>query len=177
MLFVYLAVLDYHTLALIDAPPTPRLLPPRNGQKILTDDPSFTDGAPTRHNILESMRWLVYGAQPGDSLFFHYSGHGGSVRDKSGDEVDSACRPFFFMSVNGLDDDGRWFGFEMMKALSLTDGHTDQINPPPTQLIEPTNQQTKTRRSCPWTTSAAADRSWTTRSTTSWSSPSCAASG
>ena len=33
--------------------------------------------------------WLVWQAQPGDSLFFHYSGHGGSVRDRSGDEVDS----------------------------------------------------------------------------------------
>lgn len=59
---------------------------------ILTqDDPSFTDGAPTRHNIIESMRWLVYGAQPGDSLLLHYSGHGGSVRDRNGDEVDSKC--------------------------------------------------------------------------------------
>lgn len=44
---------------------------------------------PTRHNVVESMRWLVYGAQPNDSLFFHYSGHGGSVRDRSGDEVDN----------------------------------------------------------------------------------------
>lgn len=59
--------------------------------RILTDDPSFTDGAPTRHNIIESMRWLVYGAQPGDSLLLHYSGHGGSVRDRNGDEVDSKC--------------------------------------------------------------------------------------
>lgn len=60
--------------------------------RILTDDPSFTDGPPTRHNIVESMRWLVWQAQPGDSFFFHYSGHGGQVRDKSGDEVDSKSR-------------------------------------------------------------------------------------
>jgi hypothetical protein len=46
-----------------------------------------TEALPTRQNILASMQWLVQGAQPGDSLFFHYSGHGGSVRDRNGDEV------------------------------------------------------------------------------------------
>lgn len=35
------------------------------------------------------MRWLVWQAQPGDSLFFHYSGHGGQKRDLNGDEVDN----------------------------------------------------------------------------------------
>ncbi|KAG0698970.1 peptidase C14, caspase domain-containing protein [Suillus ampliporus] len=34
------------------------------------------------------MRWLVKDAQPHDALFFHYSGHGGQVPDKDGDEVD-----------------------------------------------------------------------------------------
>ncbi len=34
--------------------------------RVLTDDPSFTEGSPTRHNILHGMRWLVAGAQPGD---------------------------------------------------------------------------------------------------------------
>jgi len=32
---------------------------------------------PTRANMLEAFRWLVDGAQTGDALFFHYSGHGG----------------------------------------------------------------------------------------------------
>jgi hypothetical protein len=34
--------------------------------RILTDDPNFTEGSPTRRNILSSMQWLVAGAQPGD---------------------------------------------------------------------------------------------------------------
>ncbi|RUS12462.1 peptidase C14, caspase domain-containing protein [Endogone sp. FLAS-F59071] len=41
------------------------------------------------------MRWLVYDAQPNDSFFFHYSGHGGQVgfsngttKDLDGDEDD-----------------------------------------------------------------------------------------
>lgn len=55
---------------------------------ILMDDPSFGwRQQPTRQNILEAMRWLVSGAQPNDSLFFHYSGHGGQAKDVSGDEV------------------------------------------------------------------------------------------
>ena len=34
------------------------------------------------------MHWLVRGAQPNDSLFFHYSGHGSQTYDSDGDEVD-----------------------------------------------------------------------------------------
>ena len=34
------------------------------------------------------MNWLVRGAQPNDSLFFHYSGHGSQQQDSDGDEVD-----------------------------------------------------------------------------------------
>lgn len=37
---------------------------------------------------LAAMDWLVSGVQPNDSLFFHYSGHGGQVEDTSGDEAD-----------------------------------------------------------------------------------------
>ena len=55
---------------------------------ILTDDAQDPTGQPTRHNILRAMQWLVDGAEPNDSLFFHYSGHGGSTQDKNGDEED-----------------------------------------------------------------------------------------
>ena len=34
------------------------------------------------------MYWLLQGSQPGDSLVFHYSGHGAQQRSYSGDEVD-----------------------------------------------------------------------------------------
>lgn len=34
------------------------------------------------------MFWLVQGCQPGDSLVFHFSGHGSQQRNYTGDEVD-----------------------------------------------------------------------------------------
>lgn len=43
---------------------------------------------PTKHNIRMAMYWLLQGCQPGDSLVFHYSGHGAQQRSYSGDEVD-----------------------------------------------------------------------------------------
>lgn len=44
--------------------------------------------APTYSGIQRAFQWLVSGAARGDSLFFHYSGHGGSVPDDDGDEED-----------------------------------------------------------------------------------------
>lgn len=45
-------------------------------------------GFPTRDNMLAQMSVLVAGARPGDSLFFHFSGHGSQVRDYDDDETD-----------------------------------------------------------------------------------------
>ena len=42
--------------------------------------PSASHCQPTRANILSGIRWLTKDAQPGDSLFLHYSGHGGQVK-------------------------------------------------------------------------------------------------
>lgn len=55
---------------------------------ILTDDQRDPQFHPTRENIIQGMLWLVAGAQPDDSLFFHYSGHGSQDQDQDGDEVD-----------------------------------------------------------------------------------------
>ncbi|KAG9296184.1 hypothetical protein G9A89_014776 [Geosiphon pyriformis] len=55
---------------------------------ILTDDQRDRKMIPTRENILAGMRWLVAGAQPNDSFFLHYSGHGGRAKDNNGDEDD-----------------------------------------------------------------------------------------
>ena len=43
---------------------------------------------PTKRNIRNALRWLVEGSRAGDSLVFHYAGHGTQVRDSDGDEVD-----------------------------------------------------------------------------------------
>ncbi|KAG8744161.1 Ca(2+)-dependent cysteine protease [Ceratobasidium sp. 414] len=54
----------------------------------LTDDSPNPRQKPTRANIIAAMQWLVKDAQPNDSLFFHYSGHGGQTKDLDGDEGD-----------------------------------------------------------------------------------------
>ncbi|KHG19690.1 Metacaspase-1 -like protein [Gossypium arboreum] len=43
---------------------------------------------PTKQNIRKALKWLVYGCQPGDSLVFHFSGHGTRQKDYNHDEVD-----------------------------------------------------------------------------------------
>lgn len=60
----------------------------RQDMVTLTDDSTNPRMMPTRENILQAMQWLVRGAQPNDSLFFHYSGHGGQTKDLDGDEGD-----------------------------------------------------------------------------------------
>jgi hypothetical protein len=55
---------------------------------MLTDDSTNPRLMPTRGNMLQAMQWLVRDAAPHDSLFFHYSGHGGQTKDLDGDEAD-----------------------------------------------------------------------------------------
>lgn len=59
--------------------------------EVLTDEPgrAFSGGGasvPTRANIEAACRRLVEGAAAGDSLFFHYSGHGGRSVNYTGAE-------------------------------------------------------------------------------------------
>ncbi|KKA24348.1 hypothetical protein T310_1633 [Rasamsonia emersonii CBS 393.64] len=60
----------------------------REDMVILTDDQANPMSQPTKANIIRAMQWLVKGAQPNDSLFIHYSGHGGRTPDLDGDEDD-----------------------------------------------------------------------------------------
>jgi hypothetical protein len=55
---------------------------------MLTDDAKDSRKQPTKANIIQAMHWLVNGARSNDSLFFHYSGHGGQTEDLDGDEDD-----------------------------------------------------------------------------------------
>jgi len=47
----------------------------------------LTDARATRMAILDGLDWLTAAASPGDSLVFHYSGHGSQVPDRNGDEA------------------------------------------------------------------------------------------
>ena len=47
----------------------------------------LTDARATTRAILDGLAWLTAGASPGDSLVFHYSGHGSQVPDLHFDET------------------------------------------------------------------------------------------
>jgi len=53
-----------------------------------SDIVTLTDKAATRQAMLDGLRALVAAGQPGDFLYFHYSGHGAQIRDTNGDEPD-----------------------------------------------------------------------------------------
>lgn len=53
-------------------------------QIVVLRDDDFSRGrdfVPTRDVVLRACSWLISDARPGDSLFFHYSGHGGRMKD------------------------------------------------------------------------------------------------
>ncbi|QLL30893.1 hypothetical protein HG536_0A07080 [Torulaspora globosa] len=75
---------------------------------MLTDDQQDTVRLPLKSNIIRAMQWLVKDARPNDSLFFHYSGHGGQTKDLDGDEddgMDDVIYPLDFESQGYLVDD------------------------------------------------------------------------
>jgi hypothetical protein len=67
-----------------------------------------TEMKPTRQNILEAIQWLVADLKPGQNVYFHYSGHGVRILDKSGDEVsgaDSCICPYNDGKIEIITDD------------------------------------------------------------------------
>ncbi|KAI5118095.1 hypothetical protein M0805_005202 [Coniferiporia weirii] len=79
---------------------------------MLTDDAQNPRQIPTKNNIMEAMEWLVRDAQPHDSLFFHYSGHGGQTKDLDGDEADGfdeVIYPVDFQQASHIVDDDMFF--------------------------------------------------------------------
>lgn len=80
----------------------------REDMVILTDDQQNPMSQPTKANILRAMHWLVKDARPNDSLFFHYSGHGGQTKDLDGDEddgYDEVIYPVDFRQQGHIVDD------------------------------------------------------------------------
>ncbi|KAK8650471.1 hypothetical protein V6N13_140110 [Hibiscus sabdariffa] len=61
---------------------------PEDSILMLTEEETDPYRLPTKHNLRMALYWLVQGCQPGDSLLFHYSGHGSRQRNYTGDEVD-----------------------------------------------------------------------------------------
>jgi len=62
---------------------------------------------PSRKNMFDAMKWLVKDAKAHDSLFFHYSGHGGQVKDETGKEcdgMDEVIFPVDFQSTSHIVD-------------------------------------------------------------------------
>jgi len=76
---------------------------------VLTDDQKGDPSKiPTRENMLAAFKWLIAGAKSGDSLFFHYSGHGGTQQDANSDEVDrndETLVPVDFQTAGQIIDD------------------------------------------------------------------------
>ncbi|KAL2752217.1 hypothetical protein ACRALDRAFT_1078245 [Sodiomyces alcalophilus JCM 7366] len=80
----------------------------REDMVILTDDQQNPMSQPTKQNLLRAMHWLVKDARPNDSLFFHYSGHGGQTKDLDGDEddgYDEVIYPVDFRQTGHITDD------------------------------------------------------------------------
>ncbi|KAJ5116146.1 hypothetical protein N7456_000494 [Penicillium angulare] len=80
----------------------------REDMVILTDDQRNPMSVPNKQNILRAMHWLVKDAQPHDSLFIHFSGHGGRTPDLDGDEddgFDDVIYPVDYRTAGHIVDD------------------------------------------------------------------------
>lgn len=69
---------------------------------------------PTRNNIMKAFQDLAQSSRAGDTCVLHYSGHGGNVKDVSGDEPDrrdETLVPLDFDSAGHIIDD------DLFKAL------------------------------------------------------------
>lgn len=66
---------------------------PLNSVKVLSDELTNLNGVkveqPTRFNILRDMKWLTTNVGKGDSVVFFFAGHGDTIVDVSGDEVET----------------------------------------------------------------------------------------
>ncbi|KAI8066427.1 peptidase C14, caspase domain-containing protein [Gongronella butleri] len=72
---------------------------------VITDE----ERKPLYPEVMEAMAKLVEGNQPGDRFFFHYSGHGGTIPDEDGDEVDGFDETICLIGQNEEEDDKSYF--------------------------------------------------------------------
>lgn len=82
-----------------------------NNENLPADDKEESNPLklPTKQNIQRALRWLVEGSRSGDSLVFHFSGHGTQEVDQNMDEIDgydeALCPVDFEHSGKILDDE------------------------------------------------------------------------
>lgn len=75
---------------------------------ILKDDTRDPNFCSTKYNIMRGIQWMMTDQQPGDSLFFHFSGHGSQKYDQNGDEedgYDETICPTDYQSAGQIVDD------------------------------------------------------------------------
>lgn len=73
---------------------------------MLTEEETDPHKIPIKHNIMMALFWLVQGCQPGDSLVFHYSGHGSQQRSyEEADGFDETLCPLDFETQGMIVDD------------------------------------------------------------------------
>ncbi|KAL7462889.1 hypothetical protein ACHAXS_003261 [Conticribra weissflogii] len=78
----------------------------RENMKVLMDDGMHEE--PTFENIVQAFKWVVKESEPGDTVWIHYSGHGGRLEDQDGDEddgYDETLIPVDFQSEGQIRDD------------------------------------------------------------------------
>mmetsp|Transcript_33125 Transcript_33125/g.68088 ORF Transcript_33125/g.68088 Transcript_33125/m.68088 type:complete len:246 (+) Transcript_33125:429-1166(+) len=78
----------------------------RENMKVLMDDGMHEE--PTFENIVRAFKWVVKESAPGDTVWIHYSGHGGRLEDQDGDEddgYDETLIPIDFQSEGQIRDD------------------------------------------------------------------------
>ncbi|ONH90525.1 hypothetical protein PRUPE_8G059400 [Prunus persica] len=61
---------------------------PADSIRMLTEYEADPYRIPTKQNIRMALQWLVQGCRSGDSLVFHFSGHGSTQPDYNMDEID-----------------------------------------------------------------------------------------
>lgn len=85
--------------------------------RILTEESNLI---PTRMTIQRSIQWLVSNVKAGDTLYFHYSGHGAYIQDKDNNESDGKDEviiPLDYRSSGVISDD--WFNINLVKKIPI----------------------------------------------------------